>query len=145
MVLGGLVFVGVGLWNVRKAVTQSFSDDLDMGRIDLARRPTVCRFGTVGYLARGAPFALIGWFLFNAGRQHDASEGRGLDDAPRSSPPPRSAPGCSAPWRSAWSRSVPSASSTGCSADPARSPTPEHEAASSPIGRLAGWPTGPGG
>lgn len=81
VVLGGLVFVGVGLWNVRKAVTQSFSDDLDMGRIDLARRPTVCRFGTVGYLARGASFALIGWFLFNAGRQHDASEGRGLDDA----------------------------------------------------------------
>lgn len=79
----GLVGIGVGIWNVRKAVTRSFADDLDFSRVSAARKPWVCRLGTAGYLGRGAAFALIGWFLIDAGRQHDASESRGLDDALR--------------------------------------------------------------
>jgi hypothetical protein len=79
----GLVFVGVGLWNARKGITRSFAEDLDFGRVASARKPWVCRLGTAGYLGRGAAFALIGWFLFDAGRQHDPSETRGLDSALR--------------------------------------------------------------
>lgn len=79
----GLVFIGVGLWNARTAITRSFADDLDFGRVSAARKPWVCRLGTAGYLGRGAAFALIGWFLVNAGRQHDPSETRGLDAALR--------------------------------------------------------------
>jgi hypothetical protein len=79
----GLIVIGVALWNVRKAVTRSFADDLDLTRIEVARKPAVCRIGTVGYLGRAAAFGLIGWFLVDAGRQHDPSESRGLDDALR--------------------------------------------------------------
>lgn len=83
VVAAGLVFIGVAVWNVRKAVTRSFADDLDFTRISAARKPWVCRIGTVGYLGRAAAFGLIGWFLIDAGRQHDPSESRGLDDALR--------------------------------------------------------------
>ncbi|MCU1371859.1 MAG: hypothetical protein JWO77_3053 [Ilumatobacteraceae bacterium] len=83
VVAAGLVFLGVAGWNVRKAVTRSFADDLDFSRVSSARKPWVCRLGTVGYLGRAAAFGLIGWFLIDAGRQHDPSESRGLDDALR--------------------------------------------------------------
>ena len=79
----GLIVIGVAVWNVRKAVTRSFADDLDFSRIDAARKPWVCRLGTAGYLGRAAAFGLIGWFLVDAGRQHDPSESRGLDDSLR--------------------------------------------------------------
>lgn len=83
VVAAGLVGIGVAGWNVRKAITRSFADDLDFGRISAARKPWVCRLGTAGYLGRAAAFGLIGWFLIDAGRQHDPSESRGLDDALR--------------------------------------------------------------
>lgn len=83
VVAAGLVVIGVGAWNVRTAVTRSFADDLDFSRVSAARKPWVCRLGTVGYLGRAAAFGLIGWFLVDAGRQHDPSESRGLDDALR--------------------------------------------------------------
>jgi hypothetical protein len=83
VVAAGLVGLGVAAWNVRKAVTRSFADDLDFSRVSAARKPWVCRLGTVGYLGRAAAFGLIGWFLIDAGRQHDPSESRSLDDALR--------------------------------------------------------------
>lgn len=83
VVAAGLVFLGVVGWNVCKAVTRSFADDLDFSRVSAARKPWVCRIGTAGYLGRAAAFALIGWFLIDAGRQHDPNETRGLDDALR--------------------------------------------------------------
>jgi len=81
--IAGLIVIGVAIWNIRKAITRSFSDDLDFSRIDAARKPWVCRLGTAGYLGRGAAFGLIGWFLIDAARQHDPSESRGLDDSLR--------------------------------------------------------------
>lgn len=83
VVAAGLAVIAVAGWNVRKAVTRSFADDLDFGRVSAARKPWVCRLGTAGYLGRAAAFGLIGWFLVDAGRQHDPSESRGLDDALR--------------------------------------------------------------
>ena len=83
VVAAGLAFIGVAGWNARKAVTRSFTDDLDFSRVPAARKPWVCRLGTAGYLGRAAAFALIGWFLIDAGRQHDPNESRGLDDALR--------------------------------------------------------------
>lgn len=83
VVAAGLIGLGVAAWNVRKAVTRSFADDLDFDRVSAARRPWVCRLGVVGYLGRAAAFGLVGWFLVDAGRQHDPTESRGLDDALR--------------------------------------------------------------
>jgi hypothetical protein len=83
VVAAGLVVIGVAGWNVRKAVARTFLDDLDLRRAPHLRRVTVGRIGAVGYLGRAAAFGVIGWFLIDAGRQHDPDEARGLDDALR--------------------------------------------------------------
>jgi hypothetical protein len=79
VVAAGALMIGAGAWNGRRAVTRSFEDDLDPGRAGWLGRRWACRLGTAGYLARGFAFALVGWFLIDAGRQHDSSESRGLD------------------------------------------------------------------
>lgn len=77
----GLGIIGAGAWNVRKAITRSFLDDLDLGKLPAGRRRSVELLGAIGHVARGGAFALVGWFLLAAGRQHDAEETRGLDGA----------------------------------------------------------------
>ena len=57
VVAAGLIVIGVAAWNVSKAVTQSFADDLDFGRIDAARKPMVCRLGTSATWAGPQPSA----------------------------------------------------------------------------------------
>ena len=79
----GLIGLGVAGWNLRKAVTGSFLDDLDTSRRPRLSRRALRRLGAAGYAARAAAFALLGWFLLDAARQHDPSESRGLDDALR--------------------------------------------------------------
>jgi hypothetical protein len=77
----GAVVIGVGVWNVRKAVTRSFCEDLDLSSLGESRRRFVDILGVGGFIARGFAFALVGWFLVVAGLQHDPDESRGLDDA----------------------------------------------------------------
>ena len=77
----GLVIIGVGVWNAKKAVTQSFEDDLDLSSLDEGPCHAVRTLGTVGYGARALVFALVGVFVVNAGRENDAQESSGLDDA----------------------------------------------------------------
>jgi hypothetical protein len=77
----GLAIIVAGLWNAKRGVTRSFEDKLDLHELDEAKRRTVVATGVAGYLARGAAYLIVGWFLVDAGLQHDASETRGLDDA----------------------------------------------------------------
>ena len=79
----GLGIGGAGLWNVKRAVTRSFLDKLDCTTLDDAKQRTVEILGIVGYLARACAYALVAWFLINAGWQHDSSETEGLDGALR--------------------------------------------------------------
>jgi len=79
----GLAIVGAGLWNVKRAVTRSFLDKLDCTSVAEDKRRTVEIFGIIGYLARACAYGLVGWFLINAGWQHDSSETEGLDGALR--------------------------------------------------------------
>lgn len=83
VVVAGVVVLGVGAWNVKKAVTKSFLEDLDLGSLDQSKRRVVELLGTAGYLARAVAFGLIGWFLVTAGFQHDPEETRGLDESLR--------------------------------------------------------------
>jgi len=79
----GLVVVGVGAWNLRKAVTRSFVDHLALGRRSERSRTAIVAVGVVGYLARGLAFGLVGWFLLQAGLDRDAHRSNGLDGALR--------------------------------------------------------------
>lgn len=79
----GLAVVAAGLWNAKRAVTRSFLESLDLSSLDEGPRRTVEILGIAGYLARFVAFSLVGWFLLTAGRQNDAGETRGLDQALR--------------------------------------------------------------
>lgn len=81
VILAGLAVIGTGVWNGHRAITRSFVDSLDLSRFDARHRRAVEWAGSIGYLARGLSFGLVGWFLVDAGLQHDPSETRGLDEA----------------------------------------------------------------
>lgn len=79
----GLGVIAAGLWNAKRAVTRTFLDELDCSSIAEAKERTVEVLGVAGYLARACTYSLVGWFLINAGWQHDSSETEGLDGALR--------------------------------------------------------------
>lgn len=79
----GLGIIGAGLWNVKRAVTRSFLDMLDFTSVAKGKERAVEVIGIIGYLARAFCWALVGWFLINAGWQHDSSKTESLDGALR--------------------------------------------------------------
>jgi hypothetical protein len=83
VIAAGLGIIGGGIWNVKRAVTRSFLDKLDCSSVDEGKERIVEVVGIAGYLARAFCYALVGWFLINAGWQHDSSETEGLDGALR--------------------------------------------------------------
>jgi Domain of Unknown Function (DUF1206) len=82
LVVSAGVAVGLcGLWNIRKGVTKSFVENLELGRLGEGSRKAVETSGMIGYAARGAAFGLVGWFLLEAGLHHDPGQTRSLDQA----------------------------------------------------------------
>ena len=79
----GLGFLGAGLFNGYRALTQKFRKDLKEHQMDADARPWLTMVGVVGHAARGVVFALIGFFLLRAAWQYDAKEAIGLDGALR--------------------------------------------------------------
>lgn len=83
VIVAGLAVIAVGLWRASQVVTAAFLDDLDLAGADRRVRRVVEISGRVGYLARGLAFGLVGWFLLQAGIQHDPAESRSLDESLR--------------------------------------------------------------
>jgi hypothetical protein len=79
----GVAVIGTGLWHASKLFTRSFLDDLDLsGRSEGSRR-VITALGSIGYLARGLVFCVIGWFLVESALDHDPNHSGGLDQALR--------------------------------------------------------------
>lgn len=78
LVLGGLVLLGVGLYQLVKAYKTSFRKHLD-GRV--ANESWVKWVGRLGYAARGLVFLITGYFLLQAGLDEQASEAGGMREA----------------------------------------------------------------
>jgi len=81
--LGGLILVGVGVFNGYRAVTQKFEDKWKSGEMTGFERRWGPRLSSVGLLARFVVFSLIGVFLVKAAYQYDSQEAIGLDGALR--------------------------------------------------------------
>ncbi len=81
VVVAGLVVIGFGAVQVRKAIKRSFTKGLDFGRLPpgLGRRAE--SLGVPGYLARGVVAAAVGVFLVQAALQYDPDEAVGIDGA----------------------------------------------------------------
>ena len=78
LVLAGAVLIGVGAFQIVKASKCSFLRHLEPG---VAHQPWAKWLGRAGYSARGVVFAISGYFLVRAGRQGEASEAGGIEEA----------------------------------------------------------------
>lgn len=89
---GGRILVGVvgaavvlaGLYLIKTGLTRSFLRDLDLSGADKRTRETMETLGTVGNVARGLVFGMIGVFLVDAAVRYDASKAKGIDATLRS-------------------------------------------------------------
>ncbi|WP_217912755.1 DUF1206 domain-containing protein [Miltoncostaea marina] len=73
-----LLVIGVGAYNAWEGLSRRFMRRM---RVAGGRRRLVERLGAVGYIARGAVFALVGAFLMKAAVEYDPSEAVGIDGA----------------------------------------------------------------
>jgi hypothetical protein len=80
-IAGGIA--GAALWNVYRALSQRFLEQLKTGEMSSRVRAWATRIGVVGLLARGAVFGLIAWFFFDAAADYNANKAEGLDGALR--------------------------------------------------------------
>ena len=79
--IAGLVMLGVALYQVYRGLSQDFLQDSkteDMGR---TTKRWVTWIGTVGHLARGVVFGLIGVFVIKAAVDYNPNQAVGLDGA----------------------------------------------------------------
>ena len=86
---GGAVLVGavavaviaVGLYTLVRGVTGGFMKDIDMPAAPDRWEPLIEGIGRVGYVAKGAAFAVVGVLLWRAASSADVSTATGLDGA----------------------------------------------------------------
>jgi hypothetical protein len=83
IVLIGVSVIGAGLWHMSRAVTRNFVDNLDLGRRSERSRVTITALGCIGFVARGAVFCMVGWFLVESALDEDPNHTGGLDQALR--------------------------------------------------------------
>jgi hypothetical protein len=77
----GVGVLGAALFNLYRALSQQFRDDLKEQQMGRDERRWYILLGIVGHLARAAVFALAGLFLLKAAYEYDADEAIGLDGA----------------------------------------------------------------
>jgi hypothetical protein len=77
----GLVAIGVGIGQFVEAYRATFQRDLKGAEMTLTERKIAVALGRFGMFARGVTFTIIGWFLLQAGMQHDPSKAQGFGGA----------------------------------------------------------------
>ncbi|HKA67212.1 MAG TPA: DUF1206 domain-containing protein, partial [Solirubrobacterales bacterium] len=76
--LAGLIGVAAGLGQFYEAYRASFKKDQKRSRMSEAEKTVTDFLGRAGFLARGVVFALLGWFIFLAGSQHNSGKAAGV-------------------------------------------------------------------
>ena len=79
--LGGLGFIGCGLWQFYKAYKTKFQNKLKHGEMGEHASKFVTRAGQFGLASRGLVFGVVGVFLIQAALRARAHEARGLGGA----------------------------------------------------------------
>jgi fumarate reductase subunit D len=77
----GLIAVGIALGQFLEAYRAGFARDLKGAEMSERDRKMAIRLGRFGMFARGVSFLVIGWFLVQAGRHHDAGQVQGFGGA----------------------------------------------------------------
>jgi uncharacterized membrane protein YidH (DUF202 family) len=79
--LGGLGFVGFGLWQCHKAFKRKFKKKLKRGEMGEGADTFITRAGQFGLASRGVVFGVVGVFLAQAALRARPHEARGLGGA----------------------------------------------------------------
>ena len=79
--IAGAVMVGVALYQIYRGLSQKFLDDSKVEEMGVRMRKWIGRVGTVGHLARGVVFGLVGIFLVKAAIDYNPQAAVGLDGA----------------------------------------------------------------
>ena len=77
----GAIVVGVGLYQLWRALKGSFKKDLKLGEMSPAERSWTNLAGRLGLAAHGVVFDVMGIFLILAALEHDPNRARGLGGA----------------------------------------------------------------
>jgi hypothetical protein len=77
----GVALVGIGLYVLYQGVSKSFEENLRTDEMPPAGRRPMLLLGTVGYVARGVTFGLVGIGVFIAAVAFDAAQSVGVDGA----------------------------------------------------------------
>jgi hypothetical protein len=77
----GLIALGIGLGQFVESYRAGFKRDLKGAEMSDMMRNTVIALGRFGMFARGVIFAVVGWFILQAGLHHDPSKVQGFDGA----------------------------------------------------------------
>ncbi len=81
VVIGGLVVIGIGGYQLYRAYKTDFKKHLDLSSCSATLRTWIVRFGQMGLAARGIVFGVIGIFLIVAALKNDATQAKGLGGA----------------------------------------------------------------
>jgi hypothetical protein len=79
----GIVILVVGVMQVKRGVTKSFTKDLTGGATSGTSGTAVVRFGQVGYISKGIAIGVVGILFVWAAWDHDPKKAGGLDTALR--------------------------------------------------------------
>jgi uncharacterized protein DUF1206 len=77
----GLVAIGIGIGQFVEAYRAAFRGDLKGAQMTETERKIVVALGRFGMFARGVTFTIIGWFLLQAGMQHDPNKAQSFGGA----------------------------------------------------------------
>ncbi len=77
----GLIIIGAGVDQARRAIKKSFLEHAKTGEMDEKTRKTYTKVGQAGYGARAVVFALIGYFVLRAAITFDPDKADSLDGA----------------------------------------------------------------
>jgi hypothetical protein len=79
----GAVVIGLGLYNLYRAISGKWAKHLELERLRSGGRRAVEVIAWVGLLGRTFVFSLVGWFLIRAAVRYDPNEPVGLDQSLR--------------------------------------------------------------
>jgi uncharacterized protein DUF1206 len=74
----GLIGVAAGFGQFIEAYRPSFKKDEKRSQMSETEKEVTDVLGRAGFIARGIVFALMGWFIFLAGRQHNSAKATGF-------------------------------------------------------------------
>ncbi len=79
--LAGAIVIGAGIAQIHKGVSGEFMESSQTERMDDHAKHSIELLGTIGHVARGVVFGLVGYFLVKAALDYDPKAAVSLDGA----------------------------------------------------------------